>query len=92
MAKESPSLIAELASERALVAELREWARQLEEARDWHNEHRQMAEKALADAEAQLRSAHATLQELRQSCAAWRRQLPYRLLRRARILSDLQVD
>ena len=85
MAKESPSLMAELARERALVEELRDWARKLEEARDWHNEHRQMAEKALADAEAQL-------QQMRQSCAALRRQLPYRVLRRARILSDLQVD
>jgi Tfp pilus assembly protein PilO len=85
MAKESPSLMAELARERALVEELRDWARKLEEARDWHNEHRQMAEKALADAEAQL-------QQMRQSCAALRRQLPYRVLRRARILTDLQLE
>jgi glycosyltransferase involved in cell wall biosynthesis len=76
----------------ATITQLRSWIQQVEAARDWHNAERARLDALVQDLQSRLEGTQKELARVCDLCETWKRQYPFRVLRRARILRDLNLN
>ena len=81
-----------MTAQEGIIAELRSWSADLDEAKRWLEGQVQDAQARAAAAEAELQCERATLNRMRDAYRAWSRQGLVRVLRRTKMLRDLNVD